>query len=124
MTLGIRIKNLDTAVHNSNSHISVSESRFPWRNYFFVFLAASALYVFTCAPGAVWQDAGVIQYRVWHNDIQGKYGLALSHPLFYLIAILFKHIPLGEFTYRINCLSALISALAVANLYLLLLRTL
>ena len=88
--------------------------------YMFVFLAAAVLYIATCAPGVVWQDSGVIQYRVWHNDIQGRLGLALSHPLYYLIAIAAKHIPLGEFAYRINVLTAVISALAVANLFLLL----
>lgn len=88
--------------------------------YILVFAAAAVLYAATCAPGPVWQDSGVIQYRVWHNDIEGKLGLALSHPLFYIIAIAAKHIPLGEFAYRVNLTTALISALAVANLFLLL----
>ncbi len=88
--------------------------------YILVFAAAAALYVASCAPGPVWQDSGVIQYRVWHNDIEGKLGLALSHPLFYIIAIVAKYAPLGEFGYRVNLTTALISALAVANLFLLL----
>jgi len=69
------------------------------QSYVAVFLVATALYVLTCAPGVVWQDSGVIQYRVWHNDIQGKLGLALSHPLYYIIAIAAKYIPLDEFSY-------------------------
>jgi len=92
----------------------------PVAGYFAVFLAAAALYAATCAPGPVWQDSGVIQYRVWHNDIEGQLGLALSHPLFYLIAIAAKYVPFGEFAYRVNLVTAIISALAVANLYLLL----
>lgn len=88
--------------------------------YILVLAAAAVLYAATCAPGPVWQDSGMIQYRVWHNDIEGKLGLALSHPLFYIIAIAAKHIPLGEFAYRVNLTNALISALAVANLFLLL----
>lgn len=87
-------------------------------SYIAVFLAASILYIATCAPGPVWQDSGVIQYRVWHNDIEGRLGLALSHPLFYIINIVAKYIPLGEFGYRINIVTALISAVAVANLFL------
>ena len=59
-------------------------------SYVVVLIAATALYVFTCAPGVVWQDSGVIQYRIWHNDIQGHLGLALSHPLYYIIAIAAK----------------------------------
>ena len=89
-------------------------------SYVVVLIAATALYVFTCAPGVVWQDSGVIQYRIWHNDIQGHLGLALSHPLYYIIAIAAKKIPLEEFAYRINVMNAVISALAVANLFLLL----
>ncbi len=90
------------------------------RAYVAVFLAAAALYVVTCAPGSVWQDGGLIQYRVWHNDIEGRLGLALAHPLYYLIAIPGKHIICGEFGRRVNVVTALISAFAVANMFLLL----
>ena len=88
--------------------------------YAVVFFAASVLYIATCAPGAVWQDSGMLQYRVWHNDIEGGLGLALSHPLFYMIAIAAKYIPVGGFAYRVNITAAVISAAAVANLFLLL----
>ena len=75
--------------------------------YFVVLAAAAALYVGTGAPGTLWQDSGMIQYRVWHNDIEGKLGLALAHPLFYILAIGAKYIPLGEFAHRVNLVSAL-----------------
>jgi len=39
--------------------------------------------------------------------------------LYYLIAIGAARVPLGEFGHRVNCVSALAAALAVANLYLL-----
>jgi hypothetical protein len=87
--------------------------------YLLIFLAAAALYGVSCAPGAVWQDSGLIQYRVWHNDIEGFLGLALSHPLYYLVAIAAKYIPLGAFGHRVNLVSAVAGAAAVANLYLL-----
>jgi hypothetical protein len=67
----------------------------------------------------VWQDSGLIQYRLWHMDIEGRLGLALSHPLYYILAIGAGHIPLGEFGHRVNCVSALAGAIAVANLFLL-----
>jgi hypothetical protein len=89
------------------------------RSYVAVLLAATALYVITCAPGALWQDSGLIQYRVWHNDTEGSLGLALSHPLFYLLAIGAKYIPLGEFAHRVNLVSAIAAAVAVANMFLL-----
>ncbi|MBN1362675.1 MAG: DUF2723 domain-containing protein [Sedimentisphaerales bacterium] len=87
--------------------------------YFGVLCAAGVLYVASCAPGALWQDSGLIQYRTWHNDIEGPLGLALSHPLYYLLAIGAKLTGLGEFGYRVNLVSALAGAVAVANLYLL-----
>jgi len=89
-------------------------------SYITVLLAAVVLYAATCAPGPLWQDSGVYQYRIWHNDIEGKLGLALSHPLYHIIGILVKSIPLGEFGYRINLISAIAGAFAVANLFLLL----
>jgi hypothetical protein len=87
--------------------------------YIVVLAAATVLYSVTGAPGTLWQDSGMIQYRVWHNDIQGKLGLALAHPLFYLLAIGAKYIPLGEFAHRVNLVSACAGAVAIANLFLL-----
>jgi len=92
----------------------------PKFSYAAVFLSAAALYVLTCAPGVLWQDSGMIQYRIWHNDIEGGLGLASAHPLFYIIAIGVKYIPLGEFTYRVNLVTAIAGAVTVANLFLLL----
>ncbi|MHC4642091.1 MAG: protein O-mannosyl-transferase family [Planctomycetota bacterium] len=89
-------------------------------SYAAVLLAALVLYAATCSPGVLWQDSGVFQYRIWHNDIEGKLGLALSHPLYHLIGIGVKYIPIGEFAYRVNLISAVAGAFAVANLFLLL----
>ncbi len=82
-------------------------------------IGAGVLYGISCAPGVVWQDSGLIQYRAWHGDIEGRLGLALSHPLYYLVAIGAGRIGLGEFGYRVNCVSSLFGAAAIANLYLL-----
>jgi len=76
------------------------------------------LYVASCAPGALWQDSGMVQYRVWHNDIEGGLGLALSHPLFYILAIGAKFVPVGEFGFRVNVVSGIAAAFAIANLFL------
>ncbi len=88
--------------------------------YLVVFIASAVLFIASCAPGVVWQDSGLIQYRTWQGDIEGRLGLALSHPLFYLIASVARFIPFGEFAFRVNVINAIISAVAVANLYLLL----
>jgi len=87
--------------------------------YLIVLAAAGTLYAISCAPGALWQDSGLIQYRVWHSDVEGFLGLAISHPLYYLVAIGARLIPLGELAHRVNLVSAAAAAVAVANLYLL-----
>ena len=89
-------------------------------SYFAVLLAAAVLYIASCAPGVLWQDSGMYQYRIWHNDIEGGLGLALSHPLYHIIGIGVKYIPLGEFAYRMNLISAVTAAFTIANLFLLL----
>lgn len=94
-----------------------TKSRLVWW-YFAVLCSALVLYAVSCAPGALWQDSGLIQYRIWHNDIEGFLGLAISHPLFYILGIGAKYIPLGEFGYRVNMVSAIAAAVAVANLFL------
>ena len=88
-------------------------------HYFVVLLATAVLYIVSCAPGPLWQDSGRYQYRIWHSDIEGKLGLALSHPLYHIIGIGAKHLPIGEFGYRVNLISAVAGAFAVANLFLL-----
>jgi hypothetical protein len=88
------------------------------RGYLFFLAAFGFLYIYTCSPGAQWQDSGMFQYRIWHNDIRGGLGLALAHPLYHLIGIAFKHISIGEFGFRVNLISALCGAITVANIYL------
>jgi len=89
-------------------------------SYIAVLLIAAGLYMATCAPGALWQDSGMYHYRILHNDIEGKLGLALSHPLYHIMGIGVKYIRLGEFAYRINLISAVAAAFTIANLFLLL----
>jgi hypothetical protein len=66
-------------------------------DYFIVFLIVFAGYVLTCAPGALWQDSGMFHYRISQQDLEGKMGLALAHPLYILIGIAAKYVPIGEF---------------------------
>jgi len=89
------------------------------QHYLAVFCCALVLYAISCAPGALWQDSGLIQYRIWHNDMEGVFGLAVSHPLFYIVAIAAKYVPFGEFAPRVNLISAIAAAVAVANMFLL-----
>ncbi|MHC4389507.1 MAG: protein O-mannosyl-transferase family [Planctomycetota bacterium] len=77
------------------------------------------LYGLTCAPAVLWQDSGLFVYRIWHNDLQGHLGIALAHPLYILLGIVVKSIPLGDFAHRVNLISAVCGAVSIANLYLL-----
>ncbi|UCF44273.1 MAG: DUF2723 domain-containing protein [Planctomycetota bacterium] len=88
--------------------------------YLIVLAVAGLLYTLTCAPGMLWQDSAFYVWRIWNNDIEGIMGLALSHPLYIMIGIAVKHIPLGEFAWRLNFTSAVFGAVTVANLFLLL----
>ncbi len=100
------------------NRVSTSHSIAFW--YFIVLIGAGVLYLATCAPTILWQDSGLFVYRIWHNDIQGKLGLATAHPLYIMIGIAVKHIPLGNLAWRINLISAVFGAVAIANLFLLL----
>ncbi|MFQ5501602.1 MAG: protein O-mannosyl-transferase family [Phycisphaerae bacterium] len=73
-------------------------------------LGGLALYALTCAPGALWQDSGMFQFRVWHCDLRGELGLPLAHPLYILLAKAFACLPLGNFAYRVNLFSAVCGA--------------
>jgi hypothetical protein len=105
-------------------HAAGNESDLSSKNitvgYLVVLFVAAVLYITTCAPGPLWQDSGMYQYRIWHNDIEGNLGLALSHPLYHIIGIGVKYIPFGEFAYRVNLISAVAAAFTIANLFLLL----
>lgn len=83
-------------------------------------LAAGVLYLISMAPGALWQDNGMAQVRVLRHDYTGDLGLALAHPLFYLISRLFQQLPVGQSAFRTNLVAAVFGALTVANVYLLL----
>lgn len=88
--------------------------------YTLVLLCSLVLYTATCAPTILWQDSGLFVYRIWHNDLEGNLGIALAHPLYIIIGIAAKLIPVGGFAWRINVLSAIFGSVAVANLFLLL----
>ncbi len=87
--------------------------------YLVVLVGAGVFYIVSCAPTILWQDSALFVYRIWHNDIEGNLGLALAHPLYVMIGILVKNIPIGQLAYRVNLISAVFGALTVANLFLL-----
>lgn len=87
--------------------------------YISLLIVAGGIYITTCAPTIVWHDSALFTWRIWNNDVAGDIGIALAHPLYILIGMALKYIPLGTFEYRLNLFSALCGAVAVANVFLL-----
>ena len=95
-----------------------------WFEYLFVLIAVGILYFISVAPGPLWQDNGLAQIRVVTHDYVGKLGLALSHPLFYLMGQAFQFLPFHESAFKTNLVAAVFAALTTVNVYLLLNRIL
>ncbi len=75
------------------------------------------LYLFSLAPGLLWQDSGMFQLRVWQGDLVGRLGLALSHPLYIVLCRAFTAVVPGDFAWRVNLFSAVCSAGAIGLLF-------
>jgi len=58
----------------------------------------------------------MFQWRVLNTDLTGDLGLALSHPLYLAAGKLFMWFPLGDMPFRLNILSGIGMAVALANL--------
>ncbi len=99
---------------------SITDRKKIFIQYLLVLTGALALYGLTCAPAILWQDSAGAVYRIWHNDIEGNGGLAVAHPLYFIIGIGIKYLPFGDLAYKINLMSAVFGAITIANLFLLL----
>jgi hypothetical protein len=77
---------------------------------------AAVLYGLTCAPGVLWQDSAVFQYRVWKGDYHGQLGLALAHPMYIGLAKCFSLLPVGHYAFRVNLFSGLCAAISLTLL--------
>jgi hypothetical protein len=93
-----------------------------WRDYVLIALLAGFVYVLTAQRGPAWQDSGIFQRRALDLDLFGQFGLALAHPLLISLGKLFSFLPVGPLPWRINLVSAVAAALAVANVATLVMR--
>jgi len=77
-------------------------------------LSVLAIYIRTLAPSLLWGDSAEFQTL--------SYTLGMTHPSGYMTQImlgkLFTYIPVGNIAYRVNLMSAVFGALAVAQVYL------
>jgi hypothetical protein len=80
------------------------------------FILSALLYLLTCQRGVSWQDSGMFQWRVLNTDFTGDLGLALAHPLYIAAGKLFVWLPWGDVPMRLNILSGIGMAVALANL--------
>jgi len=93
-----------------------------WRLWWGLLVAAGVLYLATAQRGPAWQDSGLFQWRMHTADWDGHMGLALAHPLLIALGRAAERVPLGSVFWRMNAVSALAAAVAVANLGLLVRR--
>jgi len=84
--------------------------------WWFTFICAALLYFLSCQRGVSWQDSGMFQWRVLNSDVTGDLGLALAHPLYIAAGKLFVCFPWGDMPMRLNFLSGIGMAVALANL--------
>ncbi len=87
-----------------------------------VFASAAALYLLTAQRGVAWQDSGTFQWRMRHFDLTGHLGLALAHPLLIVLGKLAGTLLPGPMPWRFNAVSAVVGAVAAANLLVLVRR--
>lgn len=85
-----------------------------------LFGAALALYVATLAPSVVtlFDDSLEFQLVTWQLGIAHPTG----YPLYTLLGKLFTFIPVGNIAYRVNLMSAVFAAAAIALVYLLIMQ--
>lgn len=105
----------DLGKHIKHAEILATSRR--WPGWVACFLSSFALYAATAARGAQWQDSGYYVLRAVTGELVNPLGLALTHPLQFWLARVALWVPAGEPAYRITLVSALVGALAVANVY-------
>jgi hypothetical protein len=73
----------------------------------------------TLAPTVIWGDSAKLTTFVYELELNIKQG---HHPLHTILGLFFSYLPFGDYAYRQNLMSAFFGALAVALVYLIVLR--
>lgn len=81
---------------------------------FIVFFLAFSFYIYHLAPGVTWGDSAKLIINIFQKKI---FIQPSSHSLHTIIGFLFGVLPIDEFAYRINLLSAFFGALTITILY-------
>lgn len=81
-----------------------------------VFIGAAIFYGITAQTNVSWQDNGRFQWRILTSDYFWPEGVAANaHPLLIAIGQIVKLIPFGNILWRLNWISGLGMAIALAN---------
>lgn len=86
--------------------------------YIITFFLALLLYICTIAPDIVWQDQGDYQYLAAKLNLNQPGDVVRVHPLFIITAHLAGKTGLFSYAYASNLVSAISTALSIANIYL------
>jgi len=87
-----------------------------------IFIFVLALYTVTLAPDLTWQDQGEYQVHVAHCILNRPGDVVRVHPLYIITAHYLGRLGLFNYAYAANLVSAIFTAVTVANIYLLLFR--
>ena len=89
-----------------------------------IFVVALALYIVTLAPDLTWQDQGEYQVHVAQCILNRPGDVVRVHPLYIILAYYLGRVGIISFAYGANLISAIFTAVTVANIYLLVFRLL
>ncbi len=89
--------------------------------WFAVFACVFSLYLLTLAPDLVWQDQGDYQYQSAKLILNIPQDVVRVHPLYVFVSHYLGKTGLFSYAYAANLVSALFTAITVANVYLLIL---
>jgi len=84
-----------------------------------IFIGVFSLYLLTLAPDLVWQDQGDYQYQSAKLILNIPGDVVRIHPLYMLVSHYLGKTGLFSYAYAANLVSALFTAITVANVYLL-----
>ena len=104
----------------ANTNSGLLAGRGGWGDWLVAFLLIWALYILTLAPDIVWQDQGDYQYQAAKLNLNRPGDVVRVHPLFIVVAHGVGRVGLFSYAYAANLVSSLFSAIAAANVYLLL----
>ena len=93
--------------------------RNPWLVAALLFIVWLIIYVITLSPTVNFIDSGELISALHEPGVTHPPG----YPLYTLLGFVVSHIPIGEVAWRVNMISAVSGALAVACLYLVLAET-